>query len=516
MKALCAFNRCWESFERARVQRDLLESEREASKNRNLIEAITNTMSNPVFAKDKERRIVFANKATLDIAKRNADNIIGKTDEKWQGNSEFTKQAKLNDELVLKTGVAHTFEESFRGSDGAVRVFAGTKTPWRDESGEIIGLVGGFTDITEFKNLERDLRESERRHKVAFSAGSFGLWDWDLETDEVYADKLLKGLWDFELELESFPVNRFFERIHEDDIPAVCTALTAALEDRGDFNAEFRVLLPDGSQRWMSSYGDTIEDESGKVSRFIGVSQDITEQKETELKLAAESERKTRFLATLSHELRNPLAPVQNAFSLLEIDTLPEDKKKLIVETGRRSADHLTRLVDDLLDITRITRGKIEITREVVDLIPILRDAITEVKEKIEEKSHKFESCCKEAQIFIHADAARIRQILSNVLSNAAKYTPPQGILKLECRVVNEMAEITIDDTGPGIPKEMLKDVFEIFTQVQRPLDRSEDGLGIGLALVKELVEKHGGFVKAMNRPEKGLRMVIKLPVVNQ
>ncbi len=242
---------------------------------------------------------------------------------------------------------------------------------------------------------------------------------------------------------------------------------------------------------------------------------ELEEQKE---KLRRADRRKDEFLAMLAHELRNPLAAISTALALLEVSG--EDAAGIARhrETARRQMGNLVRLVDDLLDVSRITRGLVDLRREHVDLVGILHSAIGAARPSIESRQHELELTVSSGDFQLEADSTRLEQVVANLLSNAAKYTAPKG--KISVRLTREViggkshGVLRVKDTGRGIPSQMLERVFDMFVQVDQTLDRSMGGLGLGLTLVRRLVQMHGGSVEAISAgPGTGSEFVVRLPL---
>lgn len=231
--------------------------------------------------------------------------------------------------------------------------------------------------------------------------------------------------------------------------------------------------------------------------------------------LLENSRRKDEFLATLAHELRNPLAPILNATQLLGAGRINETTVRWARDVLERQARQLVRLVDDLLDISRITRGKVELRKERVDLASIVRSSIETSRPLMEAAQHELEVSLPEAPIELEADAARLAQVLGNLLNNAAKYTPARGRISLSVERASHEAVIRVRDTGIGIPQEMLSRVFEMFLQVEDAIERTQGGLGIGLTLVRRFVEMHGGTVTVVSGGKnRGSEFTVRLPLL--
>lgn len=286
---------------------------------------------------------------------------------------------------------------------------------------------------------------------------------------------------------------------------------------------EFEETLPvAGEARVFLTLKAPLRDGGGRVVGLLGIGRDITERKQAEdelHRLAAElsdaDRRKDVFLATLAHELRNPLAPMRNGLQIMKLTKNNSDAAEKVRAMMDRQLSQLVRLVDDLLDVSRITQGKVELRVERIDLKTVLAAALEASRPAIEEAGHVLTVDVPDAPIFVDGDAARLAQAVSNLLNNSAKYTRRGGHIRLTVWHEDSMAVVAVKDNGIGIPPAMLDRVFEMFTQVDRSLEKTTGGLGIGLSLVKGLLEMHGGTVEAKSDGEgMGSEFVIRLPVV--
>ena len=249
---------------------------------------------------------------------------------------------------------------------------------------------------------------------------------------------------------------------------------------------------------------------------MLSVAHDATETQRSAQILEEANRRKDEFLAMLAHELRNPLAPIRNASEILARKLADDPQMKKTVNLVKRQVTHLARLVDDLLDVSRITEGRIELRRAPQELAPILAQARESVEPLLREKRHVLLVSTSFEPLYVHGDHARLVQSVANVLTNAAKYTDPGGEIRLELRRQNDQAVIVVSDTGVGIAPELLPRVFDLFVQGDRSLDRSQGGLGIGLSVVKRLVEMHQGRVAAFSEgPGRGSVFEIHLPLID-
>jgi PAS domain S-box-containing protein len=264
----------------------------------------------------------------------------------------------------------------------------------------------------------------------------------------------------------------------------------------GRFEDEGWRIRKDGSTFWANVIITALYDGQKQLVGFAKVTRDLTDRKRIEA-LEEADVRRNEFLAMLSHELRNPLAPIRNAMSLMRVNGASEadlDWAKTVVD---RQVTHLTRLVDDLLDVSRIASGKITLQREPLEIAQVVASAAESSQPLIEARGHTLEFSLPEESLWIEGDLTRLSQVLMNLLNNAAKYTPEGGHIRLAVERDGESVVIRVRDTGIGIPADLLPKVFDLFIQGDRSLDRSEGGLGIGLTLVYRLVTLHGGSVEA-------------------
>jgi len=371
---------------------------------------------------------------------------------------------------------------------------------------------------------ERD-RAKERgaadyaRLELAVDAGRMGVWDWTIATGEIAWTENLEPI--HGLPRGAFP-DRFaaFETLlHPDDGERIHAAIRAALEAGPAYENEFRILRPDGRIHWIAVKGRVLRDADGKAVRMIGVATDVTQRRELEeelrrrvQQLADADRRKDEFLAMLSHELRNPLAPLSTALHLLPVAT---EKRDELLAMADRQVRQLVRLVDDLLDVSRITGGKIALRKERVALADVVARAIETTRPLVQSRGHDLTVSLSAAPVGLEADPARLAQVVANLLSNAAKYTPPGGRIWLTAEAAGDEVVIRVRDTGAGLAPEFVPNVFDLFVQGDISLDRTRGGLGIGLTIVRRLVELHGGRVEAQSPGiGKGSEFIVRLPRV--
>ena len=384
-------------------------------------------------------------------------------------------------------------------------------------------IIISHTDITEGKRAEVALRESEERF-ASFMRHLPGLaWIKDTQGRYLFAN---------EAALLAFQRRR--DELYGETDDAIFDADTATLfrlNDKKALSCEtghigIETLKHDDGVLHHSLVSKfAIRDVDGVAKATGGVAIDVTERVQAEKQLRDASDklleadrRKDEFIAMLAHELRNPLASIRNAVHVLRHDAaamFKETRDITLLSIVDRQVDQLIRLVDDLLEVSRITHGKIELKKEDVELAEVLRHAIETAQPMIELGDHDLRIKLPPTPIILNADPVRLAQVFTNLLDNAAKYTAPGGAIWLSAELSGEEAVVTVRDSGVGIPTEMLPRVFDLFTQADRTLGCAQGGLGIGLALVKSLLELHGGTIEAQSAGiGRGTAFVVRLPAV--
>jgi two-component system CheB/CheR fusion protein len=260
-----------------------------------------------------------------------------------------------------------------------------------------------------------------------------------------------------------------------------------------------------------------LTDEDGQPLGVATISKDIQAQKDAEREALEAAKKRDEFLAMLSHELRNPLGAVLNATQVLTHQGIESEAARLACEVVSRQARQMARLLDDLLDVARVTQGKIDIRKEVVDLSELVGDAVEAIRARVNERGHKLEAVVKDKPLWVEGDPSRLLQIQENLLANAVKYTPRGGCITLSLARDGEQAVIRVIDNGQGIAPDMLHSIFDLFFQADRTLARGEGGMGVGLNLVRILVDLHGGTISARSEGlGKGSTFEVRLPLTSK
>lgn len=383
--------------------------------------------------------------------------------------------------------------------------------PIRDLNGNLSGVVLVFRDARVQRDAELKLQESEERFRAAVDAVQGVLWTNTPEgamRGEQPGWAKLTGQ-----RFEDYQGLGWAKAVHPEDEKASIDAWLQAVHERRPFTFEHRVLRHDNQWRNFSIRAIPLFDSSGAIRQWVGVHTDITDQRQAELALKEANDRKDVFLATLSHELRNPLAPIRSAARLLESGKLDPQEIARSYAIISRQVRHMASLLDDLLDVSRITRGALALKREPVLLRPILEAAVEAARPMIEAKRQVLRLEWPAETLELDADAVRVTQVATNLLTNAAKYTDPEGQIHFRAGLEADGLLILVSDTGIGIAADKLNEVFEMFSQVHANPERSEGGLGIGLALVKALVELHGGRVEVRSEGlEHGSEFLVWFP----
>jgi PAS domain S-box-containing protein len=410
------------------------------------------------------------------------------------------------------------------------------------ENGCVVRAWGTQRDVSASRRTESALRISEERLRLALGAGQMCIWDWDLTTGAIQWSENLEPLYGLAPGSIGGTFEAFLGLIHADDRQRFTDVVRDAVERRGGYEAEFRVVSPDGTLRWMLGKGQVFADAGNRPVRMIGAGIDVTgrrfveeelrysiarlEETERDVQQLFDREREARdeaersnrakdeFLATLSHELRSPLSAALSWAHLLRSGQLDAEKTARAVETIERTTRLQVRLVEDLLDISRIVSGKLTVERGVVDLGSVIEAAIETVRTAAEARGLELRVSAPAEVLLVGGDAARLEQVVGNLLGNALKFTPKGGVVTVTWRRDGGHAEIRVEDTGVGISPDVLPHVFDRFRQADSSTTRRHGGLGLGLAIVRHLVELHGGTIAAASAGEgQGASFRVELPL---
>ncbi len=449
----------------------------------------------------------------------------------------------------LRAGKRIEHYETIRvAKDGKLLDVSLTVSPIKGPNGETVGASKIARDITEQKQARRALDEASARLKLALDAARLGDWSWDARTDMVTLSEtaaLLFGIppgphmtW-----------TQMNDLLHPDDRKHAKLAVEVALANHKDYDIEYRVKRDDNTEVWVSSRGRGIYADDGTTAGMLGFLQDISLRKKNEDTLrqqaealltlnetaqmaraeaeqaAAQNERlyrqaeessrlKEEFLATISHELRTPLSAILGWTRMLRMGQLSVEDSAKALDTIERNARAQAQLVDDLLDVSRIITGKLRMDVRPADPNSFIDAAVEAVTPAAEAKGVRVQKIVDTGAVSIPGDPVRLQQVVWNLLSNAIKFTPRGGRVQIYSQRVNSHLEIVVSDSGQGISPDFLPYVFDRFRQADQKTSRQHGGMGLGLAIVRHLVEMHGGSVRASSEGDgKGATFTVMLPI---
>lgn len=484
------------------------------------VHALLDEIGAHIAAYDREWRYVYVNESAQRILGKRADELLGRSI--WElfpgavGNQYYQElHAALNEQRVIISEHHYApFAKWFRNyiypSPRGVTVFS--------------------ADITAEKQARRALADTEQQLHLAMRAGRMGTWQWTFATGRFECSPALEAMLGLPPGEFGATFDQFLRCVEPDDRARLSPQVFAALDRRGEQALEFRIRRPDGTTRWIDTRGAVFRDEGGEPQRAMGVCIDVTERKQAEgqrdeflrrekaarQELEKANQAKDQFLAVLSHELRTPLTPVLTAAQMLEADSSLPKRHRDVITLIRRNTELEARLVDDLLDLTRISRGKLDLFRTPVDL----HDKISHVASMCEAEARaagvEVTVALGAARRMVSADAARMQQVLWNLLKNAIKYTPAGGRVEVQtANPDNDHLQVRIRDTGRGLTPQEIDTIFEAFVQGDRPDAPRSGGLGLGLAISRSIVALHDGSLVAESAgPGRGATFMLTLETI--
>ncbi|WP_448203281.1 PAS domain-containing protein [Azospirillum sp. sgz302134] len=501
------------AIDRARAEEALRESEEQ-------FRTLADSIPQLAWMADSTGAIYWYNKRWYDYTGAKPGETEGWN---WRGLHHPDHVDRATEEFSRSVRTGEPWEDTFplRGRDGRYRWFLSRAMPVRDRYGRVLRWLGTNTDVTEQREAEARISEAERRLQLALSSARIGTWSWDLESDRIEADARLREIFRFDPH-EPIQGAHVVDRVHPEDRDRIEEIIETAKRKRGEYDAEFRILLPSGEVRWAVARGVVTRSRADRSLTLIGVTWDTTERKRAEEELEAardtaeEANRaKSLFIANMSHELRTPLSAVIGYTEMLEeeLSDLGMDSMLPDLEKIEANARHLLNLINGVLDISKIEAGKMEVHGEDADVAALAREVAATVQALVEKKGNRLEAQIPGGLGRIHTDVVKVRQCLFNLLSNAAKFTE-NGTVTLAVERFGEDGDVAfrVSDTGIGMTTEQVERLFERFMQADSSTTRRFGGTGLGLAITKAFAEMLGGDIAIETAPGKGTSFTLRLP----
>ena len=383
----------------------------------------------------------------------------------------------------------------------------------RGADGKAQRLISIMADASERKETEERLRIERERLGLALTAGQMGAFEMDFGANTLWWSAQMYALFGVDAKRFEVTPRSVLTLLQPDDAKEFLRVRNEAIALHRPFVFEFRVRRG-GVPVWLHIRGHAAYDTHGKASRSFGVMMDVTDRKQIEQMLRESDRNKDDFIAILAHELRNPLAPIRNAIHLLRQVGSENATATWCHSVLDRQVSQMTRLLDDLLDVSRLSRGQLKLRLEPMQLATAIEHAVEIARPVIDAGRHTLQVSMAPRPLRVEGDLTRLAQVFSNVLINAAKYTPPGGLIRLTVQVEGAVVVVRVADNGIGIAAEHMEQIFRIFGQVTSSVDRAQGGQGIGLSLSKGLLEMHGGTIEAHSEGlGQGSEFVMRLPL---
>ena len=493
--------------------RELAAMAGDSERQRRLYETVLSNTPDLVYVFDLAHRFTYANAVLLKMWGKTFEEAVGKTC--WELGYEPWHAAMHDREIeeVKATRAPIRGEVPFDGAFGR-RIYDYIFVPILGPDGEVEAVAGTTRDVTDRKRFEEEIKDSELRFRTITNAMPQMVWtalpDGTVDYHNEQCDQFIGceagvasgSTWAQDL-------------VHPDDRQHALTRWAHCMASGEPYEITLRLRHHGGGHRWVLARALPLRSESGEIVKWLGTDTDIHEAKLNEEALQAANHRKDEFLAMLAHELRNPLAPISAAAQVLRLAPNNADKVRQYSEVISRQVSHMTTLVNDLLDVSRVTRGMVQLEKVPVDVKAVVTSAAEQVHPLVEAGRHTLALQLGSAPACVLGDRARLIQVTANLLANAAKYTPVGGQITLAMDVKDGSVRIAVSDNGNGIEPSLLPHVFDLFVQGKRTPDRAQGGLGLGLALVKNIVQMHGGQVAAHSAgPGAGSTFTVELPAV--
>jgi PAS domain S-box-containing protein len=461
------------------------------------------------WIKDAGGRYVFLNDEAERFFGRPRGDVLGRIDEELFP-PEVAARLRESDWDAVASGSGIETVETLPGSGGLAHVLV-SKFPIPAPDGGPARVAGIAIDLTERLRAEETRRTSEQIYRAIGEAMDYGVWVCDAEGRNLYVSESFLRL--VGMTQEQYASSGWSSAVHPDDAERTAAAWQECVRTGRKWDVEQRFRGVDGAWHPVLARGVPVRNERGETTAWAGILLDVSRQKRVEDELREAHHRKDEFLATLAHELRNPLAPIRNSLAVLRMADFGDGPRHAL-DIVERQVGQMVRVVDDLLEVSRITRNRIELRRERVPLSAVLHAAVETSRPEIERARHQLELTLPAEELPVDADPLRLAQVFANLLDNAARYSDPGGRIGVRAWRDGAQAVVTVSDEGDGIPSTLLLNVFELFVQGRHAAGRSHGGLGIGLTLARRLAELHGGTVEAKSDgPGRGSEFRVTLPL---
>jgi PAS domain S-box-containing protein len=378
------------------------------------------------------------------------------------------------------------------------RSFAPLSQDSEDEVGQLVGA---------FNRLFKAHEEQRQRLLLATSGTGIGIWDYHVDTGRLIWDDNMFALYGIRAKDFRGAYAVWEEGVHPEDLAEARSQLERAVNGEGDFDTEFRVVQPSGEVRWIKANGAVLQNADGKVVRVLGTNWDITERKRAELM-------KSQFISTVSHELRTPLTSIRGGLGLAcggQLGDIPEQAIP-ILQIALRNSEHLTALVNDLLDMEKLSSGEMKFDVQQQPLWPLVEGAVTDSQAYAAQHQINLQLLPGDESLQVKVDGQRLRQVMNNLLSNAAKFSPPQSTVTISVAAGEGGVRVVVQDQGQGVPPAFGARIFQRFAQADASDTRQKGGTGLGLAISKELIERMGGEIGYHSTLGEGSSFYFVLP----
>jgi PAS domain S-box-containing protein len=488
---------------------------------------LLDAVAEAVIATDLEGRILFWNRWAEGLYGWTAEEVLGQDILAVTPNLASRDQAREIMER-LQRGESWSGEFLVQRRDGTTFPAVVKNSPIQDEHGALVGIVGLSWDISDRKQAEAAVAESEEQFRSLVEQSPLSVQILSPDGWTLQVNRAWERLWGTTLSaLQAARYNLLEDQqlVAKGIMPFVQRAFAGEAVTIPPIEYDRAETLPelvtdDQPKRWLRAFLYPVKSPAGQIQKVVLVHEDYTERQVLEdalhqraTELVEADRRKDEFLAMLAHELRNPLAPILHALQVLGLrqrDDAGSERARIVLQ---RQVQHMARLVDDLLDVARLTRGQFELRKESTDLQAVVSQAALMVSPLVDERGQELSISLPIQPVHLEADPARLEQVIVNLLRNATKYTGPGGRIWVTVEPQGEQVVVRVRDTGIGIAADVLPRVFDLFSQADRSLDRTQGGLGIGLTLVRQIIELHGGNVEAHSEgPGKGSEFVVRLP----